>query len=397
MINNDLDRILREKLDSHVEQVDSDVWAGIESRLNRRSRMRIIRKVSFYGAAAAACLMAGLFFFKASDNNVDILSPENITAVTSLPEVSIPAVTAPEEVMPMADQIINLGKATAAVARKKEVKVAENSKVEVIGKEEKVAVKVAVKEEVADNRGEEIADTKEKDKVVEKDESLPMGYWESWDDEKDQTASARRNTSLAILSNLSSVASENSFMVEYGPSHSSSQTGETPGTGKVQPIESPQFYMPVALGVQVKTSLTERLYLGAGINYTYLLTKYDAMVDKELFKGSYNQLHYVGIPINLYYNFVNNNKLGVYATLGGAIEKCVNSHYIYGSNVMDEKVKGLQYSANIGIGVEYWIVNRLGIYFDPTIAYFFDSSQPLSVRTAQPLQMKFELGFRFKI
>ena len=58
---------------------------------------------------------------------------------------------------------------------------------------------------------------------------------------------------------------------------------------------------------------------------------------------------------------------------------------------------GIQWSANVGIGLEYRIWDFMGIYVDPRLTYFFDCDQPYSVRTEQPLQFNLELGFRFHI
>ena len=57
----------------------------------------------------------------------------------------------------------------------------------------------------------------------------------------------------------------------------------------------------------------------------------------------------------------------------------------------------VQWSANVGIGLEYRIWDFMGIYVDPRLTYFFDCDQPYSVRTEQPLQFNLELGFRFHI
>ncbi len=52
---------------------------------------------------------------------------------------------------------------------------------------------------------------------------------------------------------------------------------------------------------------------------------------------------------------------------------------------------------NGGLGAEFQVNRGAGIYFDPSIAYYFDNNQPLSIRSSQPLQFKFELGFRFHL
>ena len=75
----------------------------------------------------------------------------------------------------------------------------------------------------------------------------------------------------------------------------------------------------------------------------------------------------------------------------------MSQRYVYGSNTLHEKVGGLQWSAQAGIGAEYWFVPRAGIYFDPSLVYYFDNSQPFSIRTQQPLQARFEVGLRFNL
>lgn len=61
------------------------------------------------------------------------------------------------------------------------------------------------------------------------------------------------------------------------------------------------------------------------------------------------------------------------------------------------KAEGLQWSANVGLGLEYRFIDFMGLYVDPRLTYFFDCDQPYSVRTEQPLQFNLEMGFRFHI
>jgi hypothetical protein len=49
------------------------------------------------------------------------------------------------------------------------------------------------------------------------------------------------------------------------------------------------------------------------------------------------------------------------------------------------------------VGVEFKFSPNVGIYFDPTIRYYFDCHQPRSLRTIQPLRMDFEAGLRFSL
>jgi hypothetical protein len=62
-----------------------------------------------------------------------------------------------------------------------------------------------------------------------------------------------------------------------------------------------------------------------------------------------------------------------------------------------EAVKGVQLSANVGIGVEFILGKHVGIYLDPSLRYYFTGSQPKSIRTVQPLMLGFEAGVRFNL
>ena len=231
------------------------------------------------------------------------------------------------------------------------------------------------------------------EKPLLSEEDLPADFWTK----EEETTRKTHTSHISILSNLTTVAGENDLIYKASPMHSSSQTGNR-ASSAVEPVsESPRFFSPLSVGLQAALPLTERLSLATGLRYTYLVSQYDMLVDKVRYEGGYNQLHYVGIPLTMSFHFVQTPSWGVYASLGGAVEKCVAQRYVYGSNTLSEKVGGLQWSSNVGLGVEYWFVPRMGVYFDPSLVYFFDNSQPLSIRTQQPLQARFEVGLRFKI
>ncbi|MCL2728347.1 MAG: hypothetical protein FWD56_08195, partial [Bacteroidales bacterium] len=60
-------------------------------------------------------------------------------------------------------------------------------------------------------------------------------------------------------------------------------------------------------------------------------------------------------------------------------------------------VQGLQWSVNASLGVELFLSNKIGIYLEPGMGYFFDCKQPRSIRTIQPAQFKAEFGLRMRI
>jgi hypothetical protein len=103
----------------------------------------------------------------------------------------------------------------------------------------------------------------------------------------------------------------------------------------------------------------------------------------------------------MYINLFNNENLRLYLNSGFTVEKGLYAYYkIFENGVKrwsGNSIEGLQWSLNAGLGAEFYVNRNTGLYFDPSVAYFFDNNQPLSIRSAQPLQFKFELGFRFHL
>ncbi|MBR5019680.1 MAG: hypothetical protein IKX53_08635, partial [Bacteroidales bacterium] len=224
------------------------------------------------------------------------------------------------------------------------------------------------------------------------EEDLPADFWR-----EDVPASKTHTSHLSILSNITTVASDNDLIYKASPMHSSSQSGNR-ASSVVEPVAgTPKFFSPLSLGLQLEVPLAGRVSLASGVTYSYLVSQYDMLVDKVRYEGAYNQLHYVGIPLSLSLHLVETPSFGFYASAGGAVEKCVAQRYVFASNTLSEKVGGLQWSARVGLGAEYWVIPNMGLYFDPSLVYYFDNQQPLSIRTQQPLQARFEVGLRFKL
>ena len=402
MTESEFDKRLREKLDTHSEAAP-DVWKGIAAGLAARRRRVVFLRVSFAAVAAAACLAGAILIFR---DPVPASQPE---APVQTAQVTEPAPVQEEEpaVAPIAEQIAAFTQRQAvaqAATRPSRVREAEPQP------ETVTEPSVATPETPTTQATPAATETRETQVTVEEpktqtapednklgENDLPADFWTRPEADEPRTSNAH-TSQISILSNLTTVASEKNIIAAVGSNHSSSQDGSKMPSSSIEPVSgTARFFAPLSLGVQFKTSLADHLYLGTGITYSYLVSQYDLLVDKQLFADAYNQLHYLGIPLTLSYNFVDTRRLGVYAQAGGAVEKCVSQRYVYGSNTAHEKVHGVQWSLQAGIGVEYWFIPRMGIYFDPSLVYFFDNSQPLSIRTQQPLQTRFEVGFRFKI
>lgn len=399
MTESELDKRLKERLDTYTEAAP-DVWEGIAAGLAARRRRVVFRRVSFAVAAAAACLVAGILIFRDPVPAPQPAAPEQTAQAQPAPAVApTPAV----DVAPIAEQVAAFTQHQSVAAARPRVNVRQT----VPASPEPIAALETVTEPAEAQPAAPAAEpqqAQEEQPAVQPaetkqlgQEDLPAGYWDRPDPDEVRTRNAH-TSQISILSNLTAVASEKAMNGGVGPKHSSSQSGSNSSSIGIEPAPgTAKFFTPLSLGLEFKARLANHFYIGSGLTYSYLVSQYDILVDKQLFEGAYNQLHYLGIPLTLSYNFIDTRYLGVYGSVGGAVEKCISQRYVYGSQHPHEKVGGLQWSVAAGIGVEYWFVPRLGIYFDPSLVYFFDNSQPLSIRTQQPLQARFEVGFRVKL
>jgi len=173
----------------------------------------------------------------------------------------------------------------------------------------------------------------------------------------------------------------------------------------VEGSNSDSYSLPLSFGVGMKYGVTKWLGVGIGVNYTLLNKKVSGTYYDEAAvpysTDMKNSQHYIGIPVDVYFSIFRTNRWDTYATVGGSIEKCVLNRYsglLEGEQIIyNKKVKGIQTSVRVGLGVEYSPVEFLGIYIDPSVRYYFDNNQPRSIRTAQPLAFGVEAGLRFKL
>ena len=170
-----------------------------------------------------------------------------------------------------------------------------------------------------------------------------------------------------------------------------------------------KYMIPLSFGFSTRIPFAKRWSAGIGLNYSMLQRTFTG-VYTNIHEGKTtivtssdikNTLHYVGIPVNVYYNIVDGTKVKFYAYAGGAVEKGISNVYRIGRSEGDiryhESVKGVQASAGAGFGVEFTLADKLGLYVNPGFRYYFDCGQPVSIRTQQPLMMNFEIGFRVGI
>lgn len=156
-------------------------------------------------------------------------------------------------------------------------------------------------------------------------------------------------------------------------------------TPQVKDIKHKQ---PISVGISVRKALPKNFSVETGLTYTFLSSEitYEGSSEK-----ADQKLHYIGIPVRANWNFVNRKRFTAYVSAGGAIEKCV-----YGKVASEtETVKPVQLSVMGAVGAQYNVSNRVGIYIEPGISYFFDDGSKIeTIRKENPTNFTLQAGVR---
>ena len=369
MKENEFDIYVRNLMAGAEESVSPDVWKGVEAGLNRAARKRTVPVWLWRGVAAAAVAAAAAAFVLLRPAQNLSNQPTIQQPVAQATDAPLPAVTQPEE-----DDVIPIQKQAARlhgrVAQVLEVPVAPEAS-------EELPVAVDVPEEPATRRPDTAItpDANAQDAVSSDDEALRRLAFE------EHRTHRKGEMSMSVLGTIQS---------NTRPEGPANKVRRTSGSFFVPAPTKPgisregtefSFGLPVSAGIGLRYDFNPRWGIGTGVVYTNLSRSFLGDYGKELEDGTIatlydtditNQQHYIGIPVNVFFNIVNTGNWNFHVRLDGMGEKLVDNHFLIHDSAGDlhlhQKTEGLQFS-----------------------------NQPRSIRTIQPLRMDFEAGLRFSL
>lgn len=164
-------------------------------------------------------------------------------------------------------------------------------------------------------------------------------------------------------------------------------------------------HFPVSVGASVQFELLPRFNIQTGLVYTYLRSTSEKKPDMT-YKYIQN-LHYLGVPLNLSYDFITNRRIDFYATAGAMIEFAVdgsvrtqvlsNAGQVSSSS---EKIdtRGVMLSFNAAAGLNVHLTPHVGLYVEPGVStYLSNGTHPINFRTQSAVQFNMRVGIRVKL
>ena len=396
MKENEFDIYVRNLMAGAEESVSPDLWKGVEAGLDRTARKRVVPVRLWRGlaAAAVAAAVAAFVLLRPAQNLSN--QPTIQQPVAQATDVTLPAETQPEEgdVTPIQEQVARIRTHVAQATEALQVNAVE------------VEEPMEVEAEAAPERkpASVVTASSTPETFTSDDEALRQLAFE------EHKTHRKGEFSMSVLGNIQS---------NTRPEGPTSTVRRTPGmfvmpapttTGIYREGTEFSFGLPVSGGVSFRYDFNPRWGIGTGVVYTNLSRSFlgdyheveNGAFTKQLFDTDItNQQHYIGIPLNVFFNIVNTGNWNIHVRMDGMGEKLVDNHFLIhdsdGDIHLHQKVEGLQFSTGVGVGVEFKFSPNVGLYFDPTLRYYFDGNQPRSIRTIQPLRMDFEVGLRFSL
>ncbi|MDR2286497.1 MAG: PorT family protein [Prevotellaceae bacterium] len=436
-LNNDFEKLIRNKLKDYRTPVEPSSWDAIERSLIRRQRSKYLYIATGVVAAAIALLLVTLNLpdnINQPDNTETVEIPKDSTPLEKQPgtqntapnideqtaqktaihpnqqmpdnqtkteqeqSVSNPASVHSTTVNAIATQVEKPDTDSATDIEDPPVKDRLNIIVSRTVSGTSVSISPSNKLQLPDNRRiTDILDSKPADKKdnnhtpdnkknmiahLDKINSKKWSVLMSFGAGNYRTPANNRNADLIMATPL--LTSSNS--ADYVRNKYKDEIGVPDNAGS-------QYGLPLSAKFIVRKDFNSRWAIESGLSYTYLSTKY------RWNKNTVNQqLHYLGIPLNAVCYVVSKPNWNVYASAGGMVEKGIYAYIDRSDNITSKtKMNGLQWSVNGAVGVTYRLRKGIGMFFEPQVGYFFNNGQPENIRTESLVSFGLSAGLRFDL
>lgn len=161
--------------------------------------------------------------------------------------------------------------------------------------------------------------------------------------------------------------------------------------------EETKHHQPISVGMQVGFHLLPKLKLSTGLVYTKVSSDFISGVS-DTRTVSTQDLHYIGIPLNLSYSVWEYKGLHTYVTAGGEGAVNIKNHAETDGDVKESKRDKMQWSTNASVGIQYDFIPQLGVYVEPGMKYYFDNgSQIENIFKDKKLNFNIQFGLRFNV
>lgn len=386
MKESEIDIMARNLLQNAEETVSPKVWEGVSAALDARKRVVPFWAWALSGVAAAAAVVLGVFLYRPS-----------VSAIPAAPLAGyVQAASQPEGIVPLQQQMARSAVPSAlAMTQEEPAPQAAPLSTQAIPAQPFAAAVIPASQRLSvpvRSTGISAEDQALLNRLAQETVQQPAG---------------ENGLSLLVSGNFQGNGRGNVSSAAYHRAFRPLSPRATQEEGIYNEYPEVSFSLPVSGGLGFLFNFHPRWAVGTGIRYTHLSRTFVAeYVDSDGFPQGEtdidNHQHWVGVPLNLYFHIVNKGRWRIHSFVGGAGEYLVDNDFLIHSSPRDIHYHQggfpLQWSAAVGLGMEFKLTPGIGLYLDPSFRYYFGTeNQPRSIRTIQPLRVDLEAGVRFSL
>jgi hypothetical protein len=376
---------IKQKLEGHQMAPPAGLWEGIGNEMGFPQKSSSKR---WYWLAAAVVLALvgffGIYQFQ-QDKSLPQVAQKSQTSETHITKET----HIEKQQLAYADDGQHT---TSKMAPKTSVRASSPTPIEVIQETSQEVIQVESQTEPQQTKEEEhkqIAENESKQTTTTSQQTLSEDYHHIAHHQNKQVSASSSASDWSIGLNASggllASADNNRTGRLYYPNAYAYQNGNA--VSDISPYIETNYvskhHLPVRFGLSLHYQLSPTLSLLSGINYTYLYSEFSIPLYQNL---DFDQkLHYLGIPLGLSWQLLRSNGFSLYVSASAMLEKCLNE-------------KPWQWSVNAAAGAEYAIIPQLGLYFEPSLGYFFnDGTSFKHYYKEHPFAPSIEFGIRLHI
>lgn len=416
----DFSRKIGEKVRNHTLTVDSSIWETIEEKLTVKKRL--LTPWIWIAAGVAAALIGVILLFNPlqgeSEEKIvaqDVQTEESATAQQDISDKNAPNEFAQKETSQPLFAIKS--DKTKLSGKKHQTKVSGNTPTtNIIADyldEQQNKTEIISEDEIVKHDEPQVQEEERKEKetsptlVQPTEKEHEILITEDTRDKKERKLSLLASVNGAAGNVNTPFTVENNFYTDaplgYDKGHLelNSSAGGYASTLKPSDYSDIRHAPPISFSILTGFPLSKTWSVETGLMYTYMASHF-ARSGNVTYRGKLG-LHYLGIPVNLKATFLQNQQWNMYVLGGGSIEKGIFSLYrqeieypdgtIKHTNVRS-RIDGVQTSAHAAIGFGYNINNKIQLFGEPRIVYYFNNNQPMSARTENPFTFGLNAGIK---
>lgn len=417
---------IHDRLGSYEKDAPEGLWEGISRKLpklndggmlthkpQRTAKFRMWRVAGVAAAASVALVIGYSFLGNSAKDNINIATNTtkhpNMLASSQKPIGNEPTGVCAEQATHSADDLLSEQSALAKALTEQPTLASASMETDV--------KEISSKEENSkeENKQTETKTAKREDSYVlphNPDNNL-LAFNDMTERRGDEDAPSRWSVSTGAMGGLGASGTTIAYgdhLVLSSPGVADTKDSPMLDMNTInRDIETKTEYdhhLPIRIGLSVAYALTDRLSISSGLTYTRLASDIKDASRESKYIGE-QRLHYVGIPVNVSYKVASSRWISLYGTAGVLAEKCVSGTTDEGyvenntmkyTNTQDISSKPLQMSVNAGVGIQFDIIDNVGIYAEPGLSYYFDDGSALqTIYKEKPLNFNLNVGVRFKL